>query len=310
MIYGPIGGYLWARTVRCPYCFGLVPLSPNWRLAPGGVGVRIRPESRRRSGITRTGLFVRDRDRRQADQSPGTVARGTGTCPYPDCGHVIDGDEIKKQAQDGEMGEQLFVVVYKRRVKKYLKSGKRGKDRWVRGYRTPRPEDDNAAESPRSSWTTSCPNGKRWTSFRPGGYPWATRPPNRTAMECCSGATCSRPASCCVMAPASRCTARCWKRIERPGELTPLREGGVWVLGVGARHLYSTTTRRMSDVGTFTTGRVTVNFVRRGTTMLSSSGLMRRDGVPNRVRSWIGLGQSTRPPSASRELVDAPVAAP
>ena len=27
--------YRWARTVGCPYCDGLVPLSPNWRLAPG-----------------------------------------------------------------------------------------------------------------------------------------------------------------------------------------------------------------------------------------------------------------------------------
>ena len=35
--------YLWARTVTCPYCDGLVPLSPNWRLAPGGTGVRLRP---------------------------------------------------------------------------------------------------------------------------------------------------------------------------------------------------------------------------------------------------------------------------
>ncbi|MCY3933631.1 MAG: DUF1156 domain-containing protein [Acidobacteria bacterium] len=33
--------YLWARTVTCPYCEGLVPLSPNWRLAPGGTGVRL-----------------------------------------------------------------------------------------------------------------------------------------------------------------------------------------------------------------------------------------------------------------------------
>ena len=29
---------LWARTITCPYCDGLVPLSPNWRLAPGGGG--------------------------------------------------------------------------------------------------------------------------------------------------------------------------------------------------------------------------------------------------------------------------------
>ena len=36
-------GYLWARTVTCPYCDGLVPLSPNWRLAPDGTGVRLKP---------------------------------------------------------------------------------------------------------------------------------------------------------------------------------------------------------------------------------------------------------------------------
>ena len=44
------------------------------------------------------------------------------------------------------MGDQLFAVVYKERVVKILKSGKRGKDKWVRGYRAPRPEDDNVAE--------------------------------------------------------------------------------------------------------------------------------------------------------------------
>ena len=72
------------------------------------------------------------------------MARGDGTCPYSDCGRVIDGDEIKRQAQAGQMGEQLFAVVYKDRVEKRLKSGKRGKDKWVRGYRSPRPEDDNS----------------------------------------------------------------------------------------------------------------------------------------------------------------------
>ena len=74
------------------------------------------------------------------------MAKGDGTCPYSDCGRVIDGDEIKAQAQAGRMGEQLFAVVYKKRVIKTLKSGKRGKDKWVRGYRAPRPEDDNGAE--------------------------------------------------------------------------------------------------------------------------------------------------------------------
>ena len=36
-------GYLWARTLTCPYYDGLVPLSPNWRLMPDGTGVRLKP---------------------------------------------------------------------------------------------------------------------------------------------------------------------------------------------------------------------------------------------------------------------------
>ncbi len=138
-----VDAYLHAHTVRCPYCFGLVPLSPNWRLASDGTGVRLQPD-------TDDGLGSPDRVcafeivTTKRDQSPGTVKGGNATCPYPDCGQVIDGDEIKQQAQDGEMGSQLYTVVYKRRVKKFLKSGKRGKDKWVRGYRAPTPEDDNS----------------------------------------------------------------------------------------------------------------------------------------------------------------------
>ena len=137
--------YLWARTIICPYCDGLVPLSPNWRLAPDGTGVRLKPELG--SGPGSEGRICSFEIVRSAkEQSEGTVARGAGTCPYPDCSRVIDGDEIKRQAQAGQMGEQLFTVVYKKRVEKILKSGKRGKDKWVRGYRSPRPEDDNSAE--------------------------------------------------------------------------------------------------------------------------------------------------------------------
>ena len=138
--------YLWARTVTCPYCDGLVPLSPNWRLAPDGTGVRLRPDCAAGPG-TPGRICTFEIVATAKEQFPGTVARGAGHCPYGDCGRVIDGDEIKAQAQAGRMGEQLFAVVYKRREPgKILKSGKHGRDKWVRGYRPPRPEDDNDAD--------------------------------------------------------------------------------------------------------------------------------------------------------------------
>jgi adenine-specific DNA methylase len=130
-------GYLWARTITCPYCDGLVPLSPNWKLAPDGTGVRVRPHTD--PGARRCSFEIVDSANQQSE---GTVSGGKATCPYPDCGRVIDGDEVKAQAQAGNMGEQLFAVVFKKRTQTTTKTGKT-RDKWVRGYRAPRPEDDN-----------------------------------------------------------------------------------------------------------------------------------------------------------------------
>ena len=47
--------YLWARTVICPYCEGLVPLSPNWRLTPDGTGVRPEDRTRLRPRVAKAG---------------------------------------------------------------------------------------------------------------------------------------------------------------------------------------------------------------------------------------------------------------
>lgn len=134
-------GYLWARTVRCPHCEGLVPLSPNWRLAPNGTGVRMNLHQ---------GTGVGDKSRRVSfsvvgkakEQSAGTVSGGDATCPFEDCARLISGDYIKLEAQAGRMGEQLYAVVFKKKVVTgHTKAGK-PKEKWVRGYRAPRPEDD------------------------------------------------------------------------------------------------------------------------------------------------------------------------
>jgi putative DNA methylase len=133
-------GYLWTRTITCPYCDGLIPLSPNWRLAPDGTGVRLHPQTG--SGERRCSFEIVDKAK---EQSEGTVARGDATCPFPDCGRVVDGDEVKRQAQAGNMGEQLYAVVYKKRVETRTKTGK-VREKWERGYRAPREEDDNSGE--------------------------------------------------------------------------------------------------------------------------------------------------------------------
>lgn len=136
-------GYLFARTIRCPYCDGLIPLSPNWRLAPDGTGVRLVPHAAAEKSERVCSFEIVHKAKEQSD---GTVTGGRATCPFPDCGRVIDGDQIKAIAQQGGMGEQLYTVVYKKRIDTVTKSGKPGRAKWERGYRAPRPEDDVFAD--------------------------------------------------------------------------------------------------------------------------------------------------------------------
>lgn len=133
-------GYLWARTISCPYCEGTIPLSPNWRLTPTGVGIRLKPTLANGPGsVGRTCKFeiVRSAD----EQSEATVSGGDALCPFPDCGRAVDGDEVKKQAQSVGMGDQLFAVVIKKKMNTVTKGGK-AKVAWVRDYRAPVDEDD------------------------------------------------------------------------------------------------------------------------------------------------------------------------
>jgi putative DNA methylase len=134
-------GYLWARTIRCPYCEGLVPLSPAWRLAPNGTSIRLIPHCETDTTKRCCEFEVVNKS---VEQSLGTIADGDAKCPFPDCGRVIDGDEVKRQAQTRQMGEQLYAVAFKHRVVALSKSGK-SREKWERSYRAPGPQDDNSA---------------------------------------------------------------------------------------------------------------------------------------------------------------------
>ena len=136
-----VNGYLWARTIPCPHCSGSVPLSPHWRIAPDGTGVRLEPH--KSCGPGSKGRICSFRIVQSVkEQSGGTVSSGDGICPYPDCGRVIGGDEIKAAAKSGNLGEQLYAVAYKKRVTTRTKTGKvRGK--YVKEYREPKRQDDN-----------------------------------------------------------------------------------------------------------------------------------------------------------------------
>ena len=116
-----------------------MPLSPNWRLAPDGTGVRLLPRPEKDAVKRRCDFEI---VHNLAEQSAGTVADGDATCPFPDCGRVIDGDEhVKTQGRAGQMGEQLYAVVFKRRIEVKTKTGKK-REKWQRSYRAPRLEDD------------------------------------------------------------------------------------------------------------------------------------------------------------------------
>lgn len=137
-------GYLFARTIRCPYCDGLIPMSPNWRLSSDGNGVRLLTE-KGNGPLTPGRVCHFEIVNKVGDHSEGTVSDGDATCPYPDCSRVVDGDEIKRQAQAGGMGQQLYTVVLKRKVVTGKTKAGIEKIKWVRGFRAPCHDDDNSS---------------------------------------------------------------------------------------------------------------------------------------------------------------------
>ena len=132
--------YLFARTVRCPSCDGLIPLSLNWKLNSSGAGIRLIPDAD-------LGQCSFEIVTRTIDQAPNTVSGAKATCPYPRCGATTPTGYIPREAQAGRMGHQLYCVIFRDSWYPITKSGRPAKRaKVVRGFRAPTIEDSNATD--------------------------------------------------------------------------------------------------------------------------------------------------------------------
>ena len=138
--------YLWSRTVRCPDCGNLIPLSPNWRLDSKGTGVRLRPDMGR--GVCQFEVVST-----AGKQSRGTVAGGKATCPYPNCGATTAAGYLASEASAHRMGHQMYCVILKNQWQRADGRGgwvniRKPKDQLAtppREFRVVRSGDDNSA---------------------------------------------------------------------------------------------------------------------------------------------------------------------
>ena len=126
--------YLFARTIDCPSCRIVIPLSPNWRLDSKGTGIRVIPEpdaGRCSFEIVKT----------VGEQSAGTVNGAIGTCPH--CGATTPKGYIAAEAQQGRLGHQLYCVILNDQWQGFTKAGKPKKRLTTqRSFRTATPADD------------------------------------------------------------------------------------------------------------------------------------------------------------------------
>lgn len=130
--------YLWSHTIKCSSCGLAIPLSPNWWLFRGksdeeSIAVKVMvPEVGDKCGFE----IVKSPISQGFIPGKGTVKGGRVECPR--CHTVIDGKEVKQEAQNGRMGHQLYCVC--------IKSKGLGKKRARWDFRVPTKEEDEAVE--------------------------------------------------------------------------------------------------------------------------------------------------------------------
>jgi adenine-specific DNA methylase len=143
----PVGekvyAYLWARTLKCSSCGLTVSLSPNWwivRTGKDGDNVAVRlivPEKGDKCDFE----IVESPVSHGLDPNKGTVKGGRVDCPR--CHTVTDGEEAKREAQNGRMGHQLYCVC--------VKSRGLGKNKQKWDFRAPTRQENDAVEEAEKS---------------------------------------------------------------------------------------------------------------------------------------------------------------
>ena len=153
-----VWAYLWARTVKCPACNGVIPLSPNWRLDNKGTGIRLEtvghqcqfrivhdrkacPDCRRGDAKKPCNTATLHAD---GETSVGTISRAVAVCPLPNCGTTTHKGYLAKEAQAGRMGHQLYAVIYRDSWTEKTESGREKKrPTTFRGFLEVDPGHDN-----------------------------------------------------------------------------------------------------------------------------------------------------------------------
>ena len=104
--------YLWTRTIRCPSCGLVIPLSPNWWLVREGektdLAVRLLVSD---NSDTCSFEIVSNPKARGLDPDEGTDVGKSARCPR--CRTTVDSEFVKKEAQEGRMGHQMYAVSVK-----------------------------------------------------------------------------------------------------------------------------------------------------------------------------------------------------
>ena len=126
--------YLFARTIYCPSCRIVIPLSPNWRLDGKGTGIRVIPEPN-------AGRCSFEIVKTAAEQSAATVNGAIATCPH--CGATTPKGYIAAEAQQGRLGHELYCVILNDQWQGFTKAGQPKKRLTTqRSFRSVTPADD------------------------------------------------------------------------------------------------------------------------------------------------------------------------